>query len=64
MPPQVHLRARSGGGEWYDLVADPDEMHNRFAGPAFTKVRRALEELMHAKPGGMRDDLATLIGMT
>ncbi len=53
----------SGAGELYDLVNDPDEMHNRFDDPAFAKVRRELEDLMRARPGRLRDDLAEPIGM-
>ena len=30
--------------ELYDLVADPDEMHNRIADPAYAKIKR---DLMH-----------------
>jgi arylsulfatase A-like enzyme len=53
----------SGAGELYDLVNDPDEMNNRFDDPAFARVRRELEDLMRARPGRVRDDLAEPIGM-
>ena len=36
----------SGAGELYDLVNDPEEMHNRYDDPAYAHVRTELEEMM------------------
>jgi arylsulfatase A-like enzyme len=53
----------SGAGELYDLRNDPGEMDNRFGDPGCAKVRRELEDLMQARPGEIRRDLAEPIGM-
>jgi arylsulfatase A-like enzyme len=53
----------SGAGELYDLVNDPEEMHNRFDDPAYKGVREELTQMMHARPGSVRDPLAEPIGM-
>jgi arylsulfatase A-like enzyme len=53
----------SGAGELYDLVNDPQEMHNLFDDPGYARVRKEMEELMRARPGRVREDLAEPIGM-
>ena len=53
----------SGAGELYDLVNDPEEMHDLYGDPGYRKVRRALEELMRARPGEIASALAEPIGM-
>lgn len=53
----------SGAGELYDLVEDPQEMHDRFADPAYKGVRDELEQMMRARPGEVRNPLAQPIGM-
>lgn len=53
----------SGAGELYDLVNDPGEMDNRFDDPGYARVRKELEDLMRARPGEIRKDLAEPIGM-
>ncbi|MDB5811415.1 MAG: sulfatase, partial [Betaproteobacteria bacterium] len=53
----------SGAGELYDLVNDPEEMHNRFDDPAHRNVRDELEALMRARPGKVLEQLAEPIGM-
>jgi len=54
---------KSGAGELYDLVNDPDEMHNRFDDPAFKGVRDELTQMMLDRPGTVRETLAEPIGM-
>jgi arylsulfatase A-like enzyme len=53
----------SGAGELYDLANDPREMDNLFDDPGHAKTRREMEELMRARPGKVREDLAEPIGM-
>jgi len=53
----------SGAGELYDLANDPGEMDNRFDDPGCAKVRRELEDMMRARPGAVRADLAEPVGM-
>jgi arylsulfatase A-like enzyme len=47
----------------YDLVEDPDEMHNRFDDPAYASVRKELHDMMRARPGEIVTPLAEPIGM-
>lgn len=53
----------SGAGELYDLVNDPEEMHNVFDDPGHRAVRRQMEDLMRARPGAIAEPLAEPIGM-
>ena len=53
----------TGAGELYDLVNDPGEMDNRFDDPGCAKVRKELYDMMRARPGKIREDLAEPIGM-
>ena len=53
----------SGAGELYDLANDPGEMVNRFGDPGFAKVQKELYDMMRARPGEVRSDLAEPIGM-
>ncbi len=53
----------SGAGELYDLKNDPQEMNNLFDDPTYSKVRKELEDMMRARPGKVREDLAEPIGM-
>ncbi len=53
----------SGAGELYDLANDPREMDNLFDDPGYAKVRGEMEDLMRARPGKVREDLAEPIGM-
>jgi arylsulfatase A-like enzyme len=53
----------SGAGELYDLANDPGEMVNRFGDPGFAKVQKELYDMMRARPGAVRSDLAEPIGM-
>ena len=55
---------RSGAGELYDLVNDPGEMNDVFDDPAYAKARKALEELMRARPGKLRESLPEPIAMS
>ena len=42
---------------------DPGEMDNRFDDPGCAKVRKELEDMMRARPGKVRENLAEPIGM-
>lgn len=53
----------SGAGELYDLRNDPGEMDNLFNDPGRVKIRKELHDMMRARPGKIRDDLAEPIGM-
>jgi len=53
----------SGAGELYDLVNDPEEMHNLYDDPGHRAVRRQMEDLMRARPGKIAEPLAEPIGM-
>ena len=53
----------SGAGELYDLVNDPTEMDNLFDDPAGKSARKALTELLQARPGRILDSFPPQIGM-
>ena len=53
----------SGAGELYDLANDPAEMDNRYDDPGCAKVRKELQDMMRARPGRVRSDLAEPVGM-
>jgi len=53
----------SGAGEMYDLVNDPTEMHNVFDDSGHAAARRALEEMLHARPGKILKSFPPQIGM-
>lgn len=53
----------SGAGELYDLKNDPGEMDNLFDDPGQAKVKKELEDMMRARPGKVREDLAEPVGM-
>jgi len=53
----------SGAGELYDLHNDPGEMDNLFNDPGRAKIQKELHDMMRARPGKIRDDLAEPIGM-
>ncbi len=53
----------SGAGELYDLKNDPKEMNNLFDDPGYTKLKKELEDMVRARPGKVREDLAEPIGM-
>lgn len=53
----------SGAGELYDLYNDPGEMDNLFNDPGRAKIQKELHDMMRARPGKIRDDLAEPIGM-
>ena len=53
----------SGAGELYDLASDPAEMHNRYDDPACSTVKREVHDMMRARPGAVRTDLAEPVGM-
>lgn len=53
----------SGAGELYDLHNDPGEMDNLFNDPGRAIIQKELHDMMRARPGKIRDDLAEPIGM-
>ena len=53
----------SGAGELYDLANDPGEMDNRYDDPGCAKVQKELHDMMRARPGAVRSDLAEPVGM-
>ena len=57
------LELESGAGELYDLANDPAEMDNRFDDSGCARVRKELHDMMRARPGVVRSDLAEPVGM-
>ncbi len=53
----------SGAGELYDLANDPGEMDDRFDDPGCDQIKRELQDMMRARPGALRADLAEPVGM-
>lgn len=53
---KLTMELASSAGELYDLVNDPDEMHNRFGDPACAPIRRELADMIASRPA---DALAT-----
>ena len=53
----------SGAGELYDLVNDPTEMNNLYDEPGSVSIRKALEEMMRARPGPQLKSFSPQIGM-
>lgn len=53
----------SGAGELYNLVDDPQEMRNLYDDPGCAALRRAMADLIQARPGAVRDDFSEPIGM-
>ncbi len=49
--------------DYDNLVNDPLEMQNLFDDPDYARVRRGLEDMMRARPGKLRENLAESIGM-
>lgn len=47
---KLTLDMRSGAGELYDLVNDPDEMHDRFNDPACAEVQAELMDYVNQRP--------------
>jgi hypothetical protein len=53
----------SGGGELYDLQADPQQMVNLFEDSDYAEVREQLHALMLARPGKILDILTEPVGI-
>ena len=53
----------SGAGELYHLANDPAEMQNLFNDPGYAHVRAEMHDMMRARPGKVREQLAEPIGM-
>lgn len=47
---KLSMDMRSGDGEMYDLVSDPNEMVNVFADPAYAQRRKVLEGYLAQRP--------------
>lgn len=57
------IERRSGAGELYDLVNDPDEMHNMFDEPAGAAWRRIAEDAIRARLETPQPDRLPVVGM-
>src|SRR5690606_39821745 len=57
------IERRSGAGELYDLVNDPDEMHNMFDEPAGAAWRRIAEAAIRARLETPQPDRLPVVGM-
>ena len=53
----------SGEGEMYNLVEDPQELHNLFNEPAHCAMRAALEARVRARPGPVLTTFAPPVGL-
>jgi arylsulfatase A-like enzyme len=60
---KLTLEIDSGAGELYDLVADPDEMDNRFGDPAVAAIQRQLTEMIRSRPRDERTPPQEPVGM-
>jgi arylsulfatase A-like enzyme len=60
---KLTVERRTGAGELYDLVNDPDEMDNRFDDPAYSRLRRELEAMIAERPRDERSEPLPQIGM-
>ena len=47
----------------YDVEKDPGEMSNLFDEPAARNSRQELEDLLHKRPGAIRDTFDEPVGM-
>ena len=46
----------SGAGELYDLMNDPDEMHNLWDDPATKGLQQELMDCVYQRPGGIMEE--------
>ncbi len=60
---KLTLELGSGAGELYDLVNDPLEMDNLFDDPGRRTVRRALEDMIRARPDDARTPRLPTVGI-
>ena len=56
---------KTGAGEMYDLVNDPDEMDNLFDDAGASAARRELMDMIRSRPDDARSeaDFDTVVGM-
>ncbi|MGH7120329.1 MAG: sulfatase/phosphatase domain-containing protein, partial [Acetobacteraceae bacterium] len=60
---KLTLELDSGAGELYDLVNDPDEMHNAFDDPGAIPVRKELTDMIRSRPDDAMAHLPEPVGM-
>jgi len=60
---KLTLELRSGAGEMYDLMNDPDEMQNLFGDASCHAIQKRLEDMIRARPGTMRERFADPVGI-
>ena len=60
---KLTLELASGAGEMYDLANDPAEMQNLFHDRGYSRVRKQLEEMLHERPGSIREQFAEPVGI-
>ena len=60
---KLTLELESGAGELYDLANDPGEMENLFDDAGARALRKELTDMIHARPGDIRDDVDEPVGM-
>lgn len=60
---KLTLELGSGAGEMYDLANDPAEMQNLFDDSGYSRVRKQLEEMLHERPGSIREQFAKPVGI-
>lgn len=57
------IELKSGAGEMYDLVNDPNEMRNVFDDPAYTPMRSRAQDAIRARPGPVLSERLPIVGM-
>jgi arylsulfatase A-like enzyme len=60
---KLTLELKSGAGELYDLVNDPDEMDNRFGDPGIAIVQRQLTDMIRSRPDDVLQVFPEPVGM-
>ena len=57
------VEVRTGAGEMYDLLEDPDEMRNLYEEPSGAAMRKEALEMIKARPGPVLKERLPIVGM-